>query len=803
MNTVTGLAIYHPHRLDPDEFLARFVARIDLADFLLDKLRKVPPDGVAEHQLFVGQRGMGKTSLLRRLAIGVSQDADLAERYIPLTFREEQYNVRSLARLWRNCEESLAEWCESQGKSDIAADIDRRLSQPVWHDPRAAADAFLATAKSLGGRPILFIDNLDLILDALPPDEHWVLRQTLQAPGGPILYAAATQLIRQSGDRGGAFYEFFYPHLLQPLSEDELMRCLRKLADVRGQAGAVVHDILAREPERLRTLHKLTGGNPRVLALVYQLLERAESDSVFSDLEVLLDQLTPFYKARVEEYRSELQRAIIDAVALHWDPITSHDLAKATEVEITTISSQLTRFKNDGLIEEVPTSGARSGYQLAERFFNIWYLMRHGTRRTRQKMYWLTAFLKNFYAPDELKRMRSEAVIVGQSRPHPLYREALFAAVESPPSVVQLNFSDEAKVERTPQEHVARSEEEIAVYDDVVARFEAASEPALREQVAQALVDKGLRLGALGRSDEAIAVFDDVVARFEAASEPALREQVARALVSKGITFGELGRSEGEIAVFDNVVARFEAASEPALHEQVAGALINKGNRLCAAGRNEDALAAYRRAIEIQPDHTGASIALGNLLADQFGQLQEAEVAYRNAMLSVSDELVAKANLGWLLMRTGRIADAKTLRATLNALDAVGLALFDAALEITVDNLGSATEYLTAALNEDSQALLTTFFDDLLRLLRLVKAHAYGEKLIEWFRETRYSERYAPLYAAFVAYVRGKQSLLDISPEVRATAEPIYRWLVGHEATQHPSEERTRKSKRRRGPPKR
>jgi DNA-binding transcriptional ArsR family regulator len=208
----------------------------------------------------------------------------------------------------------------------------------------------------------------------------------------------------------------------QPLSEDELMRCLRKLADVRGQAGAVVHDILAREPERLRTLHKLTGGNPRVLALVYQLLERAESDSVFSDLEVLLDQLTPFYKARVEEYRSELQRAIIDAVALHWDPITSHDLAKATEVEITTISSQLTRFKNDGLIEEVPTSGARSGYQLAERFFNIWYLMRHGTRRTRQKMYWLTAFLKNFYAPDELKRMRSEAVIVGQSRPHPLYR---------------------------------------------------------------------------------------------------------------------------------------------------------------------------------------------------------------------------------------------------------------------------------------------------------------------------------------------------------------------------------------------
>src|SRR5262249_15141854 len=173
-----------------------------------------------------------------------------------------------------------------------------------------------------------------------------------------------------------------------------------------------------------------TGGNPRVLALIYQLLERSESDSVFSDLEVLLDQLTPFYKARVEEYQSDQQRAIIDAIALHWDPITSHDLARITGIDLTTISPQLIRLKNDGLVEDVPRSGARAGYQLIERFFNIWYLMRHGTRRTRQKMYWLTAFLKSFYAPDELQRMRIEADAAGGTRWHPLYHEALVAAVE-------------------------------------------------------------------------------------------------------------------------------------------------------------------------------------------------------------------------------------------------------------------------------------------------------------------------------------------------------------------------------------
>jgi TolA-binding protein len=75
---------------------------------------------------------------------------------------------------------------------------------------------------------------------------------------------------------------------------------------------------------------------------------------------------------------------------------------------------------------------------------------------------------------------------------------------------------------------LGKSDEEIAVYDDVVARFALRQEPGIAQQVAQALFNKGGTLGALGKSDEAIAVFQDIVKRFSTYKEPAIADIVAK-----------------------------------------------------------------------------------------------------------------------------------------------------------------------------------------------------------------------------------------------------------------------------------
>ncbi|MGA2045233.1 MAG: AAA family ATPase, partial [Roseiarcus sp.] len=378
--------LYDPRGPNEDDFLSGFVARKDLLTLLLNGLRNVARGGASEHQLIIGQRGMGKSSLLRAVAIRVGSDPELQAAFAPLRFREEQYNVNALDAFWRNCGEALAQWSEDNGLGALAQRLDRAIESPAWRDAETAAEGFLAACAEPGKRAVLLVDSFDLILAALKPGESWALRRILQAPGGPIVVGASTHFLKESGDRDAAFYEFFHPHLLEPLDEGELTRCLRALADRAGEAGQPVRTILETEPGRLRALYALTGGNPRVLTMIYQLLERRETGDVFADLEALLDKVSPYYKARVEEYATAPQRAVIDAIALNWDPILSHDLSAKTGVEITTVSSHLHRLKRDGFIEEVQTSGARAGYQIAERFLNIWYLMRHGTRRTRQRL---------------------------------------------------------------------------------------------------------------------------------------------------------------------------------------------------------------------------------------------------------------------------------------------------------------------------------------------------------------------------------------------------------------------------------
>ena len=260
MNPLPGIPLYNQDRLSDSDFVENFVARRELVEALLNDLRQQARSGDSQHKIIVGSRGMGKSSLLRRIAIGVMNDEKLSGYFVPLRFREEQYNVIKLDAFWRNCGEALAEWCEANEDHALAEQLDHAIASPQWRDAQEAATAFMAACKAIGRRAILLIDNLDIVVDSLKEQECWALRNVLQTKGGPIILGAATHLLTQAGDSKAPFYEFFFPYILEPLSEAELLRCMAALAELRGEKGAPVKAILEHEPERLRALYALTSG---------------------------------------------------------------------------------------------------------------------------------------------------------------------------------------------------------------------------------------------------------------------------------------------------------------------------------------------------------------------------------------------------------------------------------------------------------------------------------------------------------------------------------------------------------------
>jgi hypothetical protein len=109
------ISLYNTGRMSPEQVIVAFAARRQQLDRILTDMAAEKPKGRAQHHLVVGQRGMGKTMLLARIAAELRTDPKLSARFIPLVFVEEQYAVDRLSKFWLNCLDSLADARELAG----------------------------------------------------------------------------------------------------------------------------------------------------------------------------------------------------------------------------------------------------------------------------------------------------------------------------------------------------------------------------------------------------------------------------------------------------------------------------------------------------------------------------------------------------------------------------------------------------------------------------------------------------------------------------------------------------------------
>jgi len=396
------VAIYNPALLKKEDLIRGFVARQPLLKRLLEDLRREQPGATPQHQLIIGQRGLGKTTILRRLGFAVEDDPGLSA-WMPLVFPEEQYNVAGLADFWLNCVDALSDALDRNGDRAASQALDSRVERvPSTGVERTAAalNLLLEEADRLGRRFLLLVDNIDIVLDRLKKDEEWEFRRIIAEERRLHFIGSSSRVLEALYEHGRAFYDFFQVHELKGFDEKETFSMLCQLAEQAGNSD--VARLVREQPGRIKALRVLTGGNPRTLVLLFKVLAQGPEGDVQRDIEQLLDEYTALYKARFEELAPQAQQ-VVDAMAIHWDPLTAADLTSLLNpFSVNHVSAQLKRLEDFGVVEKTPWFGEKkNAFQIAERFFNIWYLMR-ASRRVRRRLLWLVKFLEAWFDKEEL-----------------------------------------------------------------------------------------------------------------------------------------------------------------------------------------------------------------------------------------------------------------------------------------------------------------------------------------------------------------------------------------------------------------
>jgi tetratricopeptide (TPR) repeat protein len=802
------LTYFNPNSQKEEDFIASFVARQETLAFFLKQLSLTQPGQAARHHLIVAPRGFGKTSLLRRIAIGVRSDTSLYQRFIPLRFREEQHNVISLDVLWRNCLQSLLEAREDEAAPQSELDAldaaweahaprqalprEEQDGEPTWHTLREHCEA-------LQRRPVLLIDNLDTLLAGLSAQHQWGLRKRLQADDGPVLIAAASRYPEATHNQEAAFYEFFRIQPLDRLDNQEVFTCLRNIAAHRGAAGQQVLNLLDTEPGRIAALNTMAGGNPRTLSVLYGVLESHMSGDVLSQLSAMLDTFTGWYQARTEELPMQA-RAVFDALALNWDPMTAAALGLATGLDTTAVSSQLSRLEKSGYVETVALSRrktGRSGFQVSERFFNIWYLMRNGPRRAKQSIRFLTTFLQSCFSTNE--RMVMARAALGDRTIDLSYVLALATGIGNKRMRGSL-LNHAHEISNQP----GRSDEFKDLVDEL--RREWATEapsgkrkakqkllnsgsnkasPDAGEAEVAALLKEGLLLNLSGRAEDAMRVWGDLVARYGETANDHVQFHVLLALLFRGTALGTQGRPEKANEAIDELLTRSNASRDPTHVALAALVLADKGRNLQRLNELDAAQAAYRLAIERLPNHVESYIRLGGLLLDFEGDVEGAKTIFQSGLDREpvpSETAHLHANLAYLLALSCDNPQSAQRHLTLslaavNGMSASGKFLLEAVSEATALPAWNWPLVFTAigkAVTSGDNTLWTDHADDLERLLWHILNKGKGADFKQWMEAAGYPTQYAPLYHAFVAGLEGEDHLLQINPETREPASKIY-----------------------------
>ena len=640
----TLLSRFTPSLMKHEDLEEMLVQRHDLANELVESIRQSILKPQQQHHLLIGMRGIGKTHLVSLIYHRVGKMEDLREKVLIAWLREEEWGVTSFLDLLLRILRSL----QSEYRDEYNAKLFERVESLYGESPDNAQQIAAELLKDFAGDRTLFllVENLDDLFEGLGDRGQQQFRDYLENTHFFTIFATSQHSFKGIDQKKAPFYNFFNRHDLETLTLAEVVCLLKNIAKLEDNKELELFIETAKGRSRIEAIHHLAGGNHRVYMIFAEFLTRDSLDQLVKSFLQTLDELTPYYQARMA-WLSRQQRQIVEFLCDRRGAVMVKEISRRCFITHQTASSQLKQLSGMGYVMSEP-SGRESYYELKE------VLMRFcmDVKKNRgEPISLIVNFLRLWYTQEELKdRLRGftaiEKELVNNSSEKSYLKYQINLEILPPNAVIEREYLLRALQARETDDYenlrVAACVQEIEnckEKKDYVSTLNLANKLVVIRGQAQDWLEKANCLHNLERYDEALESFDRAIE---------LDSNDGEAWVMKGIVFYKLER-------YNEALASFDQASELDANHQSVWAL--RGYVLHHLKHYEEALVSFERAIELYSNHHLRWALRGDIL-NNLKRYNEALKSFDRAIELDANYQWTWFNRGWALDNLSRYEEA-------------------------------------------------------------------------------------------------------------------------------------------------
>ena len=380
----------------PERIINTSVGRTEMVqDFLEMLIRRV---NSSHHTLFIGPRGIGKTHLLTLIVQGVQNSSELSRRYTVIRFPEENNRILSFADFLLGVIEILANVIDDSEWRKLYIALHTEENDKIIID--TILPKISAWHKKTKNNLLIMIENLNVLLTQQIKNKQSIhyLRSFLMDDPAAVFIGTAPLFFAELNDINHPLYDFFEIQIISELDENQTLELIKKNLEYDHCTEQL--DNFESLVPKIKALHIMTGGNPRLIMLLYGLIAHERITDVKLQFQKLLDSISPFYQDRLKDLPPQ-EKALLENMALmrsRQEPRTPGNIAKKMRKPAKQISSLLKRMLKTGylLLETDAKDRRRKIYRIKEGFFDLWLAMSL-SRVHRNRFPYLAEFFANWY----------------------------------------------------------------------------------------------------------------------------------------------------------------------------------------------------------------------------------------------------------------------------------------------------------------------------------------------------------------------------------------------------------------------